>query len=148
MKTLIVLLITISFLQSTILPLNLVLVILIARALVRPDRNNLSLAFGFGLFISLLSLQPLGYKSLIFLILIQLTQILSKSRLSASQFLIIPLTAMLSSIDLISTVLLTHQSIQLIPQVLIESLVSLPIFFLIRVWEERFIVRKEIKLRI
>ncbi len=148
MKTLIVILIIISFIQSTSLPLNLVLIILIARALVRPDRFNLILAFGFGLFISHLSLQPLGFKSLIYLILIQLTQILSKSRLSASQFLIMPATAILSSIDLISTSFLNHQSPQLLPEVLFESLVSLPIFFLVRVWEERFIVRKEIKLRL
>ncbi len=148
MKTIIFILIILSFIQTAILPLNLVLIILIARALVRTDKSNLFLAFGFGLLISHLSLEPIGIKSLIYLVLIQLTQLLSKSRFSASQFLIIPVVAVFSSINLITAVLLNHQSVQLLPEILIESFIALPIFFLVRVWEERFVVRKGIKLRV
>lgn len=146
MKTLIIVLIIASFLQSTILPINLVLIILIARSLIRPERANLILAFSFGLLISHLNLQPLGFQSLTFLIFIQFTQILSASKVSANPLLIIPLTSFALSLNLIATSILESQSIHLIPQVLIEGLLSLPIFYLIRLWEERFIVRKEVKL--
>lgn len=140
MKTLILILIILSFIQTTILPLNLVLIILIVRSLIRPEKNNLLLAFGFGLLLSHLNLQPLGFQSLIYLTSTQLTQILSKSRFSANPLLVVPLTVVFSTFSLMT--------IQLVPQVLIESFLALPIFYILRLWEERFIVRKEIKLRI
>lgn len=148
MKTLILILIIISFIQNTILPVNLVLIILIVRAVIRPEKNNLILAFVFGLLSSHLSLQTAGLQSLIYLCLVQITQVLSKSRISAHPFLIIPLTVFLSAVNLIIVSLFNRQSIQLMPQVIIESIFSLPIFYLLRLWEERFIVRKEIKLRV
>lgn len=148
MKTLVIILTVAAFLQSTILPINLVLIILIARSLIRPQRANLILAFSFGLLISHLNLQLLGFQSLTFLILIQFTQILSTSRVSANPLLIIPLSFLSLSLNLIATSILNYQSIHLMPQVLIEGLLSLPIFYLIKLWEERFIVRKEIKLRV
>ena len=148
MKILILTLIIISFIQTTILSLNLVLIVLVARSLIRPQKNNLILAFWFGLLVSHLSLQTLGFHSLIYLILVQTTQILSKSRISANPLLIMPLTAVSSTISLAAVSLLSHQSIQLVPAVFIESLLSLPIFYAVRLWEERFVVRKEIKLRV
>ncbi|TSC88256.1 MAG: Uncharacterized protein G01um10147_161 [Microgenomates group bacterium Gr01-1014_7] len=148
MKTLILILIILSFIQTTILSLNLVLIILIARSLIRPERNNLTAVFCFGLLISHLTLQPLGYLSLIYLILVQATLVLSKSRLSANPFLIIPLTGVLSTLNLTAVALLAHQSTVLMPQIFIESFLALPIFYSLRLWEERFIVRKEIKLRV
>ena len=148
MKTLILILIIISFIQTTLMSLNLVLIALIARSLIRPEKNDLILSFGFGLLISHLSLAPLGFQSLMYLILVQITQSLSRSRLSANPLLIIPLVLILSSVDIIATSLLARQSIGLMPQILIEGLISLPIFYSLRLWEERFLIRKEIKLRV
>lgn len=148
MKTLIIVLIISSFFQSTILPMDLVLIILLCRAYLKRDKINLVLAFAFGLFVGHLNLQPLGPQSLIYLILVQATQILSKSRLAGNSLLIMPIILILSSINIIATPLFIHQSIHLIPQVLNNTLASLPIFYLVRLWEERFVVRKEIKLRL
>lgn len=148
MKTLVIVLIIASFLQSTILPLNLVLIILIARALIRPEKANLFLAFAMGFLVSHLNLVPLGWQSLTFLSLVKLAQILSKSRVSANPLVIAPLVFVLLSFNQISNAFALNQSIKLLPQVLLESLLSLPIFYLVRLWEERFIVRKEIKLKV
>lgn len=148
MKTLIAVLIIASLLQSTILPINLVLIILIARALIRPEKANLFLAFAMGLFVSHLNLQPIGWQSLIYLVLVQLAQILSKTRISANPMVIAPLVFVLLSFNQISNAFVLNQSIKLLPQVLLESLLSLPVFYLVRLWEERFIVRKEIKLKV
>ncbi len=148
MKTIIFILIILSFIQTTILPINLVLIVLLSRALVRPDKSNLYLAFGFGLFLSLISLEPLGFKSLTFLILVQLTENLSRSRFSANQFLIIPIVIVFSTLDLAATAIFSQQSIIIWPQVVIEGVLSLPIFFIVRIWEERFIIKKGIKLRV
>lgn len=148
MKTLIVILIVCSFIQSTILPVDLVLIILICRSFVKSDKSNLILAFGFGLLNSYLNLNLLGFQSLVYLILVVVTESLSKSRLAGNLFLIIPLSLLLMSINQAVLSIFTNHSIRLFPKILLESLLSLPIIYLIRLWEERFIVRKGIKLRV
>lgn len=148
MKTLIIILIITSFIQSSILPLDLILLVLISRSLLRPDRTNLFLAFGFGLLTSHLNLTPLGFDSLIYLVIVEVLCGLSKSRLSPNFYLIIPIS--LGSLFLHQQIisLLTHTTFHFFPKIFIEGFLSLPIFFLIKIWEERFIVRHEIKLRV
>lgn len=146
MKGMIVILIIAAFLQSTILPIDLVLLILICRAYTKPDRSNLYLAFVFGLFISHLNLTRLGLQSLIYLIIVQATQVLSGSRLAGNPLLIVPITFVFLSLDQVANTLLTHQILDF-PRIIIASFLSLPILYIVRLWEERFIVRKEIKLR-
>lgn len=148
MKTTIAILIVCSFIQSTILPIELVLIILICRSYLRSDKSNLLLAFGFGLLNSHLNLNLLGFQSLVYLILVAITEGLSKSRLAGNSLLIIPLSLFLISINQIILSIFIHESIQLFPKVLLEALLSLPILYLVKLWEERFIVRKEIKLRV
>ncbi|MBI2599507.1 hypothetical protein HYW43_01135 [Candidatus Daviesbacteria bacterium] len=148
MKTLIIVLIIASLLQSTILPIDLVLIILICRSFIKLDQANLFLAFSFGLLDSHLNLIPLGLNSLIYLFIIQITQTLSKSRLAGNSLLICPLSLiLLSAYQLISSLFL-QQTPQLFPKVLWEGLAALPIFYIVRLWEERFIVYKDIKLKI
>lgn len=148
MKTLIIVLILISFLQATIMPIELVLLILICRSYIKEDKANLYLAFAFGLLTSHLTLTPLGLNSLIFLILVQITQVLSKTRLAGNSLLIIPLTLILLSVNQLVTSLIIQQTFFLSPKILLESFLSLPILYVVRLWEERFVVRKEIKLKI
>jgi len=136
LKTLIIILIIVSFLQTTIWPLDLVLVILISRAYLKAQKSNLFLAFFLGLLISHLTLDPLGAKSMVYLIVVQIIQVLSKSRLAGHPFLVVPLTFILVLADN-----------GLLPAVW-ASIVSLPIFYSLKMWEERFIPTKEIKLRI
>lgn len=147
MKTLVFVLIICSFIQSTILPIDLVLIILICRSYIRPHRTNLFLAFSFGLLNAHLTLMPLGILSLIYLVLVAATESLSKSRLAGNPLLIVPLSLLLMSIDHIIPAILIHTSPQLFPKLFWEGFLSLPTLYLIRFWEERFIVQKGIKLK-
>ncbi len=147
MKTLIIILIIASFLQTTILPINLVLIILICRSYLKISPSNLYLAFIFGLFLSHLHLITLGLNSLIFIVCVQITQGLSKTRLAGNSLLIVPITFVLLSIFGILTSVFLNQSINLFPKVLLESLISLPILYILKVWEERFKVSGDIKLK-
>jgi len=147
MKTLIIVLTIASFIQTTILPLDLVLLILICRAYLKPIKSNLILSFVFGLIISHLELTPLGIHSIIYLILIQLTESVSKFRLAVNSLLIIPVAFVILSLNQAALSLISHRTIEF-PKVIFESLLSLPVFYLIRLWEERFIVRREIRLKI
>lgn len=148
MKTLIFILIIMSFLEETIIPLNLVLLILICRAYIREESENLYLGFGFGLLSSFLTLNSLGINSLIYLFLIQITQVLSRTRLARNPLLIVPISfCLLAAYEVIASLIL-NVSFQLLPKVLLMSFLSLPIFYIVRLWEERFVVKRDIKLKL
>lgn len=147
MKTLIFILIIVSFLQTTILPIDLVLLILVCRAYIRPERANLYLGLAFGILISHLNLTSLGIQSLVYLSSVQLTESLSKIRLAGNPLLIIPITLIFLSLNQFTNALISHSSLDF-SKVIWSSLLSLPILYLVRLWEERFIVRKEIKLKV
>lgn len=146
MKVLIAILIIASFLQTTILPINLVLLILICRAYVRSDKSNLLLAFGFGLLIAHLNLTNLGIQSLIYIIIIQITDGLSRSRLAGNLLLIIPISFVLLSCNQIINFYIFHQGLDF-SKIMLEAILSLPVLYLVKLWEERFVVRKEIRLK-
>lgn len=148
MKTLIAILIIASFLQSTIMPLDLVLIILICRSFIKEEQENLYLAFILGIVNSLLNGNYLGFQSITYLSVVFLTQLISKSRLSNNSILIIPLSFVFLSLNNMALSLLTNQSIQLFPKVILETLLCVPVFYLLRIWEERFIVKHDIKLRV
>lgn len=147
MKTLIVILIIASFIQSTILPISLVLIVLICRSYLKSDNANLFLAFAFGLTQDHLNLTTLGLTSLSYLIIVTIIGGLSKSRLAGNTFLIIPLTFVLLLINQTALIPFTHQNIQIL-NILPESFLSFPILYIVRFWEERFTIQKEIKLKI
>lgn len=147
MKTLIIILIIASFLQTTIIPIDLVLLILICRAYVRIDQVNLYLGFAFGILTSHLSLTVLGLESLIYLFSIEATNMLSKLRLAGNPLLIMPISLVFLSLNQITCAVINHQTFEL-SKIIFASFLSLPILYLVRLWEERFIVRKEIKLKV
>lgn len=147
MKAIVFILIISSFLQTTVIPLNLVLIILISRSFLKPATANLFLAFSFGLLVAHLSLNNLGVQSLTFLLIIQIAQVISKTRFAIHSLLIVPLIFILLSANALVLSLLNHQSAQIFPGILIESIVSLPVFYLIRFWDSRFVVQKNIKLK-
>lgn len=140
MKTLIIILIITSFLQTTIIPIDLVLLILICRAYIKSDKANFYLAFAFGLLVGHLNLESPGLQSLIYLTFVAATQVLSKLRLAANPLLIVPISFIFLSLNQPGTWELS--------KILFNSFLSLPVFYLIRLWEERFIVQKDIKLKI
>lgn len=148
MKTLVVILIIASFLQTTVLPIDLVLMILICRSYIKISPSNLYLAFIFGVLISHLNLVTLGLDSLIFIVCVQITQGLSKTRLAGNSLLIIPITFVLLSLSGILTSVFLNQSLEIFPKVLLESLIALPLLYALKMWEERFKVSGDIKLKI
>ena len=138
MRTLIFVFILIVFLQTSVVPVNLCLSILILRSFLRPDKANIYLAFSLGLFLSFLNNSPLGLYSLLFLGLSEAAQIIAKSRLAEHVLVAIGLVIIAQVIF----GLFNHQNI------FIEILFAFPLYFLVKFWEERFIIKPEIKLKI
>ena len=147
MILLIISLVILSFIQSTILPLELVLEIILLRAFLKVDRTNLYLAFGFGLLISFLGHFPLGSQSIIYLLLVAFVHFLSKTPLSKNIFTCIPAVVVLLTFSDAASALFLHTQIGWI-KILFELLFAFPIYFILKIWEERFIVRPDIKLKI
>jgi rod shape-determining protein MreD len=148
MKAFIFVLILAAFIQSTVLPINLVLLLIIIRSYIRIERENLYLAFAFGLFLSLLEHTPLGLYSLLYLILVEVTHLFSKAPISRNFFTVIPIMVVLLVVNDVVTSLIEGISIHIFPQILVEGILILPIYIVLRMWEERFIVRKEVRLKV
>lgn len=147
MKTLIIILIIASFLQTTIIPIDLVLLILICRSYIKSDRANLYLAFAFGLLVGHLNLVSPGLQSLVYLTLVVATGVLSRLRLAGNPLLILPIAFVLLSLNQLVSSFLMHETLEF-SKIILSTLLSLPLLYLVRLWEERFIVEKEIKLKI
>lgn len=146
MKILIIVLIIMSFLQTTIFPIDFVLLILICRAYVKSDSKNLYLAFYFGILTSHLGLAGIGLQSLIYMCLVEATEILSRFRLAGNPLLIVPLAFICLTISKFANSILISSGYDFFRMIII-SFLALPVLFLVKLWEERFVVPKEIKLK-
>lgn len=147
MKLLVTFLIILAFLQTTIIPIDLVVIILILRSYVKNDQANLYLAFGIGLLVAHLSASTLGLQSLIYLLLVQIARSFANSRFSENILIFLPVTALLLIMNNFFTAYASNKSVDLWPEILIEVLLSIPLYYLIKAWEERFTFKREIKLK-
>lgn len=148
MKTLILILILLSFLQVTFISLNLVLLVLVIRSFLKVDKSNLYLAFAFGLLLSLLNFYPLGIESLIMVLTVELVQLVTKSPLSDHFLVVVPLSLAALMLNYAALALFLHQSLSVWPAVVFEVALVIPIYIVMRVWDERFVIHSEIKLKI
>lgn len=147
MKTFLLLLTFFAFLQSAFLPVNLVLVVLIARGLVTEDRDNLFLAFFTGLILSFLTQVNLGYYPVVFISVVKLAMMLKKLPVSFSLLMIFLSGALLIALTAFLNSFFTGQILSLYPHI-IEAVLVIPAYFLIKLWEERFIIKSHTKLRV
>lgn len=151
MRSLIVILVTLSFLQGALFPVNFVLLVILGRTFVVDDRQNYWLAFGFGLLLSLLSGYPLGGLSMIYLFFVTLVSLIKKVELSSHWVVIFSLSLFILFLNQVFLHLLFQTDVNLFDdrlRLLIEALLILPVYFVVRIWEERFIPRSDIRLKI
>ena len=138
-------LIILSFLQASLIPVDFILLALIARSFVSSDKSNYFLAFAFGILVSLLSGKLLGSPSIFYIFPVFLASLLRKS-----PFLTNPVLVFLSAAFLVilAHILKVLQGVS--PNfilVAMEVAFILPVYFAVRFWEERFVPGKEIKLK-
>ena len=147
MKTLTIVLILLAFIQTTIIPVDLVLMVILLRAYIKVEKTNLYLAFILGLLVAYLQQLPLGVFSLLYLVLTQLTHLFSKLPVSKNFFSVVPLICILLSSNELVSLLFAGRSPDWF-RILWGSLLALPLYFVLKIWEERFVVRPEIKLKV
>lgn len=136
MKIFILVLIALAFLQTTIIPLDLILVVLLLRSYIKPGKENLILATVFGIFLAHLMNEPMGPRALIYLVAVELTQVLSGLPIHKNLFFGgFSLAISLSLEKLILWKILTVTPNFLLT--LLELLTALPIYLVFKFWEER-----------
>jgi cell shape-determining protein MreD len=147
MKIFLLLITLAAFLQSAFLPINLVLVLIVARSLVIEDRDNLFIAFFGGLILSFLTQSNLGYYSILFILLVKLASMLRKLPVSFNLIMIFISGALLIGIAGMLSSFFAGQSFTFWPR-LTEMILVLPTYLLLRSWEDRFVATSHTKLRI
>lgn len=143
----ILVLLFLSFLQGALLPLSLVLVFLIVRSFIVDDRENLWLAFGFGLLLSLLLGYPLGTLSLLYIVIVELVQFVKRTHLASYWLAILPVSFIALFLNRWVIQILSDTSFN-IWWVLVEVFLVFPAYFGVRLWEERFVAKKDIRLKV
>lgn len=147
MRGLIIILVFACLIQSTFLPINLVLMILIIRSFIVDAKSNFYLAFIFGLVISLLQGQMMGFISLINLFSVSLVTVLKRSQIVQNLITLMLAGVALLTIDNIIQSLIAQASLDF-KLAIYQTIILIPMYLLVRFLEERFVVQKEIKLRL
>lgn len=147
MIPLIFILVLFSFLQEAFLPFNLVLLILVSRAFVIDEKKNYYLAFIFGLILSFLAGYPMGSLSIIYLIIVLIIHIFRRFQFVTHPLIVIPVAGVALFVDQLARSLMLGSNIDL-KQILWQIILVVPIYFAVLLWEERFIVRKDVKLKV
>ncbi len=136
-----------AFLQTTFLPLNLCLILIICRSYALEERQNYYLALFAGIVLGFLNSQNLGFWPLIFLIVVKITHLVKKLPVTANFLTIIPVAFIQLALVKWLESLIFKSTLNFF-FVIVETVLALPLFILIKLWEERFIANKEIKLRL
>lgn len=151
MVTLIVLLLILGFLQNSLIPLNLTLIVLISRAFVIDDEANLYLAFAAGLWLSFLLNYHLGFLSLFYIFIVLVIRLLKKVEFFAHWTVVLPMTLVILLCNQVVAGIIAGESVFSsinINTFIAEGFFVLPIYLLILMWEERLVPRKDIRLKL
>jgi hypothetical protein len=146
MKTFIVILMIAAFLQASFVGVNLCLILLLSRAFAADDSANLYMSFGAGVLLGILTSQNSGLLAIMYMIASKLMSMSHNIPFFSTQLMVIPYSFVLILLFSFAQSFLYQQSVDYI-LILIESLLVLPVFFLVKIWEENFNFKKDIKLK-
>lgn len=136
-----------SFLQGALLPVDLILIFLLTRSFIVSGKENLWFAFSFGLLVSVLQGFPIGFFSLFYLVAVTTSHIIRRTHLASHWIAILPLSIIFLLAENFLVNIFFGSTINLRLFFVSVALV-LPFYFILRLWEERFVVKKEIRLKI
>lgn len=147
MKIFIIALIIACLLQTSFVPVNLCMILLICRSLARPDISNLYLAFFAGIFLGILSSLNIGFYALAFLAVVEMIELLRNTRITSNILWVLPISGGLFLLLALAERLFLGMAINFWI-ILAETVLSLPFFVVVKFWEERFIVLPDVKLKL
>lgn len=142
-----ILLLLLVFIQSSLLPFDLIIIVIIVRSFLFHAKSNYYLALLLGLIVSLSSGQPLGVMSVIYLLVVHLVHWIRQATFASHWSFSLPITLFVLVIYYLINQFLFGVSLNYwnIP---IQLIFVVPLYLLIGFWEERFVGRSVIKLRL
>lgn len=147
MRLFIVILILSAFVQSAFLPINLCLILIISRSFIKDTKSNLIAAFLVGILLSLLTSTNIGFWAVTFLVVCKVIQLIKNiPQVNSSKLFLVFAFLIISAVSFLAQIF-TGEPFSII-NVIIESAVCLPVYILIRFWEERFMPNTDIRLKI
>lgn len=141
-----VILVLLSFIQVSLLPFNLVFLVLIASSFAKSNPSSLWLGFGFGLLVAFLSGTPLGLLSLIYVLAIESIGIIKKTPFVSQKLFIVPVAFLLIMFEQIILKFSLGSTLDL-RSGLIQTILCTIIYFSIEFFSSGFTPRLGLKLR-
>ncbi len=136
MKYFIFLLIFAAFIQTSFLPLNLVLIMLVSKTLVEDDNSNLVLAFFAGILVGVLSSQNIGFWALVNLAAVEVARFVKKAPFSQNALTLLPVFGLILLFSRFFEGVFVKQSVQY-SLIFWEVLVSVPVYLGIKFWKDK-----------
>lgn len=133
-----------AFFQTTIIPLNLCLILLINRVYLVDDKNNFNMAFLTGILLSFLNSKTLGIYSVIFLLFIKISQMFKAIPISKVLTFVLSNIVIFVSVAIVEK-LLFGQSINW-GKVSTEIIISCFLYISIKIIEEKVFIKEGIRL--
>lgn len=147
MKIFLLLLTIFAFMQSAVSILNFVLIILVARSLVLDHKENLISAFFGGVMLSFLTQTNLGYWPLVLVFVTKLGHLLRRLPVSFNPVMVFIAGALQIFLAILINKIFFGTGFEIYKH-LIEALLVVPVYYLIRLWEERFVPKSELRLKL
>lgn len=147
MRLFIFLLLLSAFLQTSFLQINLCLILLISRSFAYEESENYYAALFGGLLLGFLSTANLGFWPIVFLLVVKLAHLIRRLPITANFLTVIPASLLIILVSSYVESLSYKTTINFV-LIVLEAVLALPIYLLIRYWEERFVVKPELKLKI
>jgi hypothetical protein len=147
MKLFIFIFFLLTLLQTSFVPLNLCLILLICRSYASHQRSNYYLALAGGLYLGILSAANLGFWPIVMLMVVLLMHIIRLLPITARYLTVIPVTlVVVLAVSWIENFFLKTPLIWWYP--VISAMIALPVYIVVREWEDRFVAKPGIKLRV
>lgn len=137
MRLFITLIVIALFLQTSFVPLDICILLLISRSLVFPNKTNLILGFSAGLVLGFLSSINLGFYAISFLIIIELVHLINRLPVLTKFWAVVPVTFVMLMLLSVFELLILRKTMNL-TIIIIESFLVVPVFLFIKFYEDRF----------
>jgi hypothetical protein len=146
MKLFLFILFITALVQTSFIPLNLCLILLIARSYAVHNSNNYYLALLSGILLGVLTSFNIGFYAILFVLAVFLIHLIRLLPITGKFYTVWPVTFVVLSLAMVAENFVYHSEFNWWHPV-IGAFIAVPVFIFVREWEERFVAKPGIKLK-
>lgn len=140
MKLSFLLLILVSFIQTVLIPLNLVLILLVTQTFFTSSKANYHVALIIGILVGVLSSTNIGFYPILFISCVFLVNLSKHLPFSSGIKIFIPVMFISLILSYGFEIFVLRQT-ETVQKVALETLISIPVYMVMRLWGERPSIR-------